>query len=285
MKLSVFTVVTPDLSPEELAQAAKEAGIEGIEWRYKEIPAEAREETPSFWRRNLCSIDPQSPEEALDRFAKAASGNGLQSIAVMPYLTPGDLEGTEKAMQAARRLGASAIRVGVPAYDRSKNYNDLFEEELRYLQGVEELARQYGVKGLVETHHHTIAPSAGLAHRLVSRFHPDFIGVLLDPGNMIHEGYENFRLGLELLGPYLAHVHVKNTGWRQGSRRENGTQSWHAYWAPVSGGIVDWKQVLADLAAAGYDGYLGLEDFSGTFGSRELLRVYGEEMRSLLAGL
>jgi sugar phosphate isomerase/epimerase len=102
---------------------------------------------------------------------------------------------------------------------------------------------------------------------------------------MIHEGYENFRLGLELLGPYLAHVHVKNTGWKPESRRENGTREWSSYWEPVSGGIVDWKQVLADLAAVGYDGYLGLEDFSGTFGSRELLKVYGQDMKELLAGL
>ncbi|AEI45812.1 sugar phosphate isomerase/epimerase family protein [Paenibacillus mucilaginosus] len=285
MKLSVFTVVTPDLTPEELAQAAKEAGIEGIEWRYKEIPAEAQEEPPSFWRRNLCSIDPRSTEEELDRFAKAASGHGLRSLSVMPYLTPGDLEGTEKAMKAAKRLGASAIRVGVPGYDRTKNYNELYEEEIAYLHGVEELARRYKVKGLVETHHRTIAPSAGLTHRLVSRFDPAAVGVLYDPGNMIHEGYENFRLGLELLGPYLAHVHVKNTGWKPESRRENGKREWSSYWEPVSGGIVDWKQVLADLAAVGYDGYLGLEDFSGTFGSRELLQVYAQDMKELLAGL
>ncbi|MCZ8519670.1 MULTISPECIES: sugar phosphate isomerase/epimerase family protein [Paenibacillus] len=285
MKLSVFTVVTPDLTPEELASAAKEAGIEGIEWRFKEIPADAGDEQPSFWRRNLCSIDPQSTETELDRFAKAAAEQGLRTVSVVPYLTPGDLEGTEQVLRAAKRLGAASIRVGVPGYDRSRNYNDLFEQEIQYLHGVEELARQYGVKCLVETHHHTIAPSAGLAHRLVSRFDPEHIGVLFDPGNMVHEGFENFRMGLELLGPYLAHVHIKNTGWKPGNRREDGSQSWTSYWEPVNGGVVDWKQVLGDLKSVGYDGYLGVEDFSGKFQSRELLKTYGEEIRSLLAGL
>ena len=52
MKLSVFTVATPDLQPEELAKAAADAGIEGIEWRFKEIPEEVAGEKPSFWRHN-----------------------------------------------------------------------------------------------------------------------------------------------------------------------------------------------------------------------------------------
>lgn len=215
MKLSVFTVVTPDFTPEELASAAKEAGLDGIEWRFKEVPEEAKGEKPSFWRNNLCSIDPKASDEEIARFDRAAKENGLESLSVTPYLTAGDLEATERVLQVAQKLGAKMIRVGVPGYNRSKNYNELFDVAVRYLEGVEPLAKKYGVKCLVETHHHTITPSAGLAHRLVSKFDPNHIGVLFDPGNMIHEGYENFRMGLEPLGPYLAHVHMKNTGWKK----------------------------------------------------------------------
>ena len=45
----------------------------------------------------------------------------------------------------------------------------------------------------------TISCSAGLAHRLVNGFDPDHIGVLFDPGSMVHEGYESYRMGMELL--------------------------------------------------------------------------------------
>ncbi len=200
MKLSVFTVVTPDLTPEELAAAAKEAGIEGIEWRFKEIPEEARHEEPSFWRHNRCSIDPAAPDEELERFRKAAADNGLTAVSVTPYLQCGDLEATEHVMRVAKKVGASTIRAGVPGYSGKENYNALFDKAVEYLHGVEELSRTYDVKALVESHHMTIAPSAGLCHRLVSRFNPDHIGVLYDPGNMVHEGYENFRMGMELLG-------------------------------------------------------------------------------------
>lgn len=282
MKLSVFTVVTPDLTPEELAAEAKAAGLDGIEWRFKEIPEEAAEEAPSFWRRNLCSIRPDSPPEEWLRFRRITEGNGLQAVAVNPYLNVEDLQSTERAFQAAHTLGAGMIRVGVPAYDKSVPYPVLFEKTVAYLRVVESLAQTYGVKGLVETHHNTIAASASAAYRLVSHCDPERIGVLFDPGNMVYEGFENLRMGMELLGPYLAHVHIKNAGWTRKGVREDGTAAWHADWFPLNEGNIDYRSVIGDLKAVGYNGYLGLEDFSGQYESRELLHVFAKRMRELL---
>ncbi|SMF88682.1 Sugar phosphate isomerase/epimerase [Paenibacillus uliginis N3/975] len=279
MKWSVFTVATPDLNPEELAAAAHEAGVEGIEWRFKEIPEDVLQEGPSFWRHNRCSIDPRGTEEDWLRFDKVAKEYNLRSIAVVPYLTCGDIEGTERVMKAAKLLGASFIRAGIPGYDRSETYHDLYKQAVRYLESVERLAADYGIKALVETHHKTIAPSAGLAHKLVSHFDSRHVGVLYDPGNMVHEGYENFRMGLELLGPYLAHVHVKNAGYRM-TKSENGRNTeWIGEWVPLSHGIVSWPQVIADLKSVGYDGYLGIEDFSGTYPSKEMLKHFVQQMQ------
>ncbi|MEK8129328.1 sugar phosphate isomerase/epimerase [Paenibacillus filicis] len=282
MKLSVFTVSTPDLTPEELAVAAKEAGIDGIEWRYKDVPAELAGEAPSFWRNNLCSIPEQGGEGVWDRFKTAADAQGLTTLSVTPYLTVGDLEATERVLAAARHIGASYIRLAVPGYNRTRHARELFAEGLAYLKEAAPLCKQYGVKGLLETHHNTIAASASAAYRLVEGFDPDSVGVLYDPGNLVHEGYENYRFGLELLGPYLAHVHVKNAIWRQEGTDQAGAPSWNAGWQPMFQGIVSWAQVIEDLKAVGYEGYLGVEDFSGQFGSKEMLRHYADQIRQLL---
>lgn len=279
MKLSVFTVATPDLQPEELAKAAADAGIEGIEWRFKEIPEEAAGEKPSFWRHNRCSMDPNGTQEEWLKFQQAADKHGRRSLAVVPYLTCGDVEATEKVMQAAKLIGASFIRAGIPGYDRKRNYNELYDQAVRYLHEVQDLAAAYGVKAVVETHHLTIAPSAGLTHRLVSHFNPQHIGVLYDPGNMVHEGYENYRMGLELLGPYLAHVHVKNGGYRKTAAEDGTSAAWSGEWVPLDQGAVPWKQVIQDLQSVGYEGYYGIEDFSGTFESREMLLRFAEQMK------
>ncbi|WP_028559426.1 sugar phosphate isomerase/epimerase family protein [Paenibacillus pinihumi] len=283
MKLSVFTVATPDLTPEQLAAAAKEAGLDGIEWRFKEIPEEAKDESPSFWRNNLCSLSPFEDESGWARFKQASAASGLENVSVTPYLTAGDLEATEKVLQAASYLGASIIRLGVPGYNRTESFNSLFQKEREYLKAAESLCKQYGVKGVIETHHVTISPSASAAYRLVEGLDPDWIGVLYDPGNMVHEGFENYRMGMELLGPYLAHVHIKNAGWfKQDEPGSAGESIWGSKWVGLIDGIVPLRQIVEDLRAVHYEGYLGLEDFSGQFASIPMLNNYVQYMKRLL---
>ncbi|WP_274366192.1 sugar phosphate isomerase/epimerase family protein [Paenibacillus thermotolerans] len=276
MRLSVFTVSVPDLTPAQLIAAAKEAGLDGIEWRYTKVPDSVKHEAPSFWGNNRCTLDPNSDEAYFTALGEEVRSSGMATTALAPYLSAGDAEGTERAMIHAKAMGASMIRVGVHRYDRSRSYNELFESQLQYLQEVQRLSRLYGVKGVIETHHVTIAPSASLAHRLVESFDPDHVGVLYDPGNMVHEGYENFRLGMELLGPYLAHVHVKNAGWFRNSEGR-----WECRWQPFAEGWVDWKQVLRDLKAVHYEGGYGVEDFSGTLESRAMLAQFADWFRTL----
>ncbi|MGN7412374.1 sugar phosphate isomerase/epimerase family protein [Paenibacillus sp. SAF-068] len=289
MKLSVFTVATPDLNAEELASAAASAGIDGIEWRFRGIPEDAISEEPSYWRNNRCSVDPSRWQEQVPVFREAASGQGRKSIALVPYLNCGDISATEQAFQAAAGLGASMMRVGVPGYDRKTRYPELYRKAVNYLSEVQDLAKQYNIKAIVETHHQTIAPTASLAYRLVQSLDPQHVGVLYDPGNMVHEGYENHQMGLELLGPYLAHVHVKNAGWFEpevkDSQKANVTENssrvalntaWKCHWTPLTEGIVDWVQMVRDLRAVGYDGYYGIEDFSGALDSKAMLQHFAD---------
>lgn len=284
VKLSVFTVSVPDLTPRELGAAAVSSGIEGIEWRFKGIPDDALEESPSYWRHNRCSIDPEKWEEDIIECVDVALTYNLKSIALVPYLDCKDIVATELAFKAAARLGASMVRVGVPGYYRSKSYQDLYKTAIQYLSQVQELAEQYQIKALVETHHMTIAPSASLAYRLVETFDPKHVGVLYDPGNMVFEGYENYRMGLELLGPYLAHVHMKNAIWspRKGNKHtEIEYTQWEGEWAPMDQGIVPWLEVMQDLHDVGYDGYVGLEDFSGIYDSKKMLQLNADLFRLL----
>jgi sugar phosphate isomerase/epimerase len=204
----------------------------------------------------------------------------LTTIALTPYLTCGDIPATELAMKHAHRLGASLVRVGVPWYNRNENYNHMFAQAITYLEVVEDLAKKYNVKALVETHHMTIAASASLAHRLVQRFNPNYVGVLFDPGNMVYEGFENYRMGLELLGEHLAHVHIKNAGWFQSEGDRD--KLWSARAMPMDQGMVDWKQVLHDLKSVGYTGWYGVEDFSGLHSSKEMLVFYTKWFKALL---
>jgi sugar phosphate isomerase/epimerase len=155
------------------------------------------------------------------------------------------------------------VRVNAPRYDRTRSYRELFDVTTGHLREVETLARTYGVQADLEIHMGNIMPSAGLAHRLISPFDPELIGVIYDPGNMIHEGYENWRMGMQLLGPYLHHVHAKNAVWEPMGTLADGTVAWQCSHYAMRRGIANWHQIMDDLKAVGYDGWICFEDFSG----------------------
>lgn len=266
MKFAVFTVMLPDLTPAEAARELADAGYDGVEWRVTYTPAEAQGQPPSFWGANRCTFAPTAEEGA--RAGKLAAEAGLAIPTLGTYIAVGDLDAVEQALAFAQAAGAPALRVGAARWDGSAAYSALLDQTRRFLQDVEAMVRRAGVKALVEIHHGTIAASASLAQRLVEGRDPERIGVIYDAGNMVYEGYEDHRLGLELLGPYLAHVHVKNAAYD--CPAAGGV--WAPRWSPLEDGVVDFAALFAALRGVGYDGWVAVEDFSRARPSRAALR-------------
>ena len=275
MKVGAFTVSLPDLTPDEAVREIKDAGYDGVEWRVTHVPEELRSDESSFWGNNLCTLEP-TVEEAR-RARRLSEEAGLEIPGLGTYVALGDLEAAHEAMRFAVTAGVPQVRVGAGAPD-GRPYEELFDAAREFLAGVEDLARSHGVKALIEIHHKTICPSASLAQRLVSSFDPGLVGVILDPGNMAQEGFEDYRIGAELLGPYLAHVHIKNSAFE----RPAGGGVWEPRWAPLEDGVVDFGQVFEALEHVGYDGWLVMEDFSSARPSREALRHNLGFVRDLL---
>lgn len=260
--------MTPEWTPEELLENMSEQGYTAVEWRYKSIDPELKTAEPSFWGNNRCTITPDMSDQYLNELRQKAMNLQISTLSINPYLSCGDLKETENVLKVAQKLGAQMIRLGVPTYDGSQHYQDLFEKARHYIQEAEMLCKQYGIKGVIETHHGTIAPSASLALHLIEGCNPDHIGVLYDPGNLVHEGYENHRIALQLLGEYLAHVHVKNAKWITDGQR------WQVEWERVDRGVICWDEVFRDLKEVGYNGYLGIEDFSRAFPPVQVLEFH-----------
>ncbi|RIX52767.1 sugar phosphate isomerase/epimerase [Paenibacillus nanensis] len=288
MKYAVFTVMIPDCPPDRSVKLLKEYGYHGVEWRFTNNDPSRSAEQPSFWGNNLSTIAASSSEEELRAVRALMDEAGLEAPNLASYIQSGDVAATERAMKAAKILGAPSIRVGVPNYDRSRHYEDLFREARAYLAEAEKLSSEYGVKAMIEVHHGNIACSASLARRVVDGFDPAKIGVIYDPGNMVHEGYEQYKMGLEALGPYLGHVHVKNAVWKRTDAPVpdvaggNHEPVWKSEWGPLREGAVHWPTVIADLKAIGYDGWLSFEDFSGSAATETLLRDNIAYIRSLV---
>ena len=261
MKVGVFTVMLPDLTPEEAAAASKVAGYDGVEWRVARVPENVRNDPPSFWGNNRCTF---APTEAEARRARVITEQaGLETPNIGSYIGLGDLTEVEAAIRFATILGCPHFRVGFGNFEGG--YEKHFADARAFLADVIALAKPAQLKPLVEVHHQTIVPSASLTHRLVSSFSSDDVGVIHDAGNMVREGFEDYRLGLELLGDYLSEVHIKNAAFEP----QKGV--WQGRWAPLRSGVVDFAALFRALKSIGFDGWLVLEDFSQARPSREVL--------------
>ena len=284
MRFAVFTVGLPEFTPEEAVAELREIGYDGVEWRVTDQQPSA-DGQPGFWAGNHCTLPLASFVEDAPRIRTLTEEAGLAMPVVGAYATCQDLPAVERVMQGAAALGASAVRVNVPKYDGSAPYLRLRDRALSEYREVAELAKQYGVRALVEIHHGNLTPSASAAAAFLGNFDPRYVGATHDAGNMVHEGYEQYRLGLEVLGPYLAHVHLKNARWEAVGTRPDGSTEWRASWAPITKGVVDMAALFRALRAVGYDGWVSFEDFSTEQPLRQRIRDNLAYIKQVAAGV
>ncbi|MFF4600947.1 sugar phosphate isomerase/epimerase family protein [Amycolatopsis sp. NPDC001319] len=272
MRLGICSVCLPDLTPDEAVGFVREAGYAGIEWRVARPRQEGGE--PSFFGYNRCSVAPTQAE--VSRAVRLSEAAGLEVIGLDTYLDTGDVTGAAKAFDLAASAGAPWIRVRAPWRD-GRPYRELLAEARDFFALLAKSARRHGVRALLEIHQRSIAPSASLAQRLVGEFDPQWIGVIYDAGNLAIEGYESHALALDLLGPHLAHVHLKNVAYARPA--EGGP--WTPDWSALDNGVVDVPGLLEALDDARYTGWVSVEDFSTTRTPTATARFDADLLREL----
>ncbi len=260
MKYAVFTVSTPAYAPDEAARKIKEVGYDGIEWRVMDDDTSI--EPPSFWSGNKATLPLTGFVGDAPKWGEMTVAAGLDMPAIATYVKCHDTEQAEAAIAGCAALGAPALRIQVPHYDGSESYATLWDTSIRQYAEIAEMARHHGVKVLVELHHRTIIASASAARAFLDGLDPEHVGAIHDAGNMVIEGWEHPRAAFEILGPYLAHVHMKNARWTPGETLHDGTVTWESSFCPIPEGIADVRTVVRSLRQVGYDGWITFEDFS-----------------------
>ncbi|GIX08240.1 MAG: hypothetical protein KatS3mg115_2643 [Candidatus Poribacteria bacterium] len=135
MQFAVFTVSQPETTPEEAMEQLVRIGYAGVEWR---ITVDRDQVGPSgvLEGETVAPSRADWEDEAFQRVAERMREHGLRCPNLGTYLSHSDLEGIERMMQVARIFGSPSIRVGVPRYDGSRPYPELFSETVaRYERG------------------------------------------------------------------------------------------------------------------------------------------------------
>lgn len=291
MKYGVFSVSMPEYNPEETLKILKELGYDGVEWRVTNIPKEVPENIPferRYWGNNKSTIEIDTIEEKAEELKALCDSYGIEIFSLTTYLAPADYEKVEPVLRAAQKMGVKKIRVFPPSYqptDTQKPYQELMYESKAYMKKLEAMGRKYGVKILSEIHMNNLNASPSAAYRLVEGCDPNYVGVIFDPGNMVNEGYEDYQKSFELLGPYIAHVHVKNAVLVEDGRDELGSKKWSRQQAPLWDGMADLRELFRVMKKYGYDDTVSVEDFSNEQPTYEKLKANIEYIKKLAASV
>ncbi len=237
----------PGLTFDQNLQRVRQAGYTGIELSLAGFFGEER-------ARPLAESELPALLEGARRCGDAARAAGLEVIGFVPaYFCLSYFEAPvfEPYYRLAAALGAPALRVFGTLYDRKAGYRALLDKTHAMLRTLLGYGARHGVRSLLELHHGTLNESCSGAWRICREYDPRLIGVIHDPQNMVLAGRETWRMGIEILGDYLAYVHCKDSIY---TRNAQGAWAWSL--VHPGEGLVNWPQFVQALKETGFQGWL-----------------------------
>jgi sugar phosphate isomerase/epimerase len=277
MKYSVFSVATPEWTPEQAAHELADLGYDGIAWR---ITDQQTADVPDFWIGNKSTWPLTGLEESLPLMRQLADETGIEIAALYGYAGWSDRSALDRFLAAGAELGVATCRfVGSGSKTKSgprpqlgrAPYDDLFDETRRDFAWIANRAAHYGVRAVTPLHHEWVNSSASAARRLLADLDPAAIGIIADYGHLAIEGAEDTLAGLQILGPYLDSVMLKNFSWVATVTRDDGTVVWEYVPSTLREGRVDIPNVMAALNAVGFDGWITIAEVAGDLPQKERL--------------
>lgn len=272
MKFGIQAKIFGDLSLAENLERIKEAGYNGVEWNWGVVDAPEglimKEDIPKI-KSAAKKIEKLSREFILEPIS--LTPGILPNFAEEPDILKIHFEGIkESRAKFLRMFGPVYVGILKPTnkyqayYDGKKDFHTLAKDFQKHLEVLVKLAEEFKLKVLFETHDGYLPTSFSGFYLFLKDHNPDHIGILLDPENMVREGMENWRMGMEMLYPHIGYLHCKNMGWERGDGKSppQHMKNWKAVHLSLSDGIVDWPQIIYFLKKMGFSNYLVDEDYS-----------------------
>jgi sugar phosphate isomerase/epimerase len=241
MRNVLFTKLFEARPIDEIGQAANELGFDGID----------------LLIRSGFSVVPDDAATQIPQAVEKLKQHGQSVPMATTDLTDPQAFPAEQVLQACADAGIGLIRLGYWKYDGSTPYEQVREAARKQLDQLTTLAEKANVTLAIQLHGGTIHASGASTRALLEDRDPRRIAAYPDPGNQaVQSGREDWRLTLDLLGPWLVAVGVKNGGWFPAGIDETGQRRWQSDWLGLADGMVPWADILTHLAGREFDGLL-----------------------------
>ena len=236
--LCMFSKPVPQLSWQELAQAAKRAGFGGIDLTV---------------RNELGHVMPERAAEDLPKAVAAIRAEGLEVPMITSELTRGDDPTARPILSTAAKLNIPYFKPGYYHYKFVDVRKEL-EEAGTQFRGLIEVAKQYGVQAGYHNHSGNVGAQVWDMARVMDTIDPKAAGYYYDLLNATMEGgASGWRIDANLVMPRLKMLGAKDFYWVKDEKR-----GWHGKSCPIGEGMCHWPQLLKTVAAANFHGPISL---------------------------
>lgn len=275
MRLIMFSKMLQEFPVPEAARRVRDLGFEGVDLTV----------------RPGGHVEPDGAGRALPEAIRAIRDQGLAVPMITTAITTADPL-AEQTVEAAVHEDIRLLKLGYWMAPPGKLAESI-DRARAELDGLARLAERYQVAFAIHNHSGPgfVNCQPAIIWTLLRDRDPRHICAYFDPGHAAVEGgHGGWRQALELLGPAIRIVAVKDFGWKAEPAQPKA--KWRDQQVPLRDGIVPWDEAFRRLRALGYDGPVSLHsEYKGPHSWRdlatpELIRQTADDLafvRSLLA--
>jgi len=229
-------------SADEVAQAAKEMGYDGVDITVRPYPGH---------------VNPARVAQDLPPFVKTIRSYGLEVVTITCPIQDADSPYAESILQTASELGIHHYWWGTFRYDQTKPIKAQLEALKPRVAKLAALNAKYGMTAMYHTYAGSRMVGAAVWDFLsvLSGFDPALVGFHYDIGHMtIAGGNGTWLTSLHAAAPYIRGVSVKD-----GLLERTAQGEWRVRWVPLGEGMVQLPEFVAALKQIGFSGPIEIQ--------------------------
>jgi len=197
-------------------------------------------------------IEPERVAEELPAALATIHKARLATPMVTSHIVDPATPHAERVMTALKKAGITRYRWDGFKYDPKRSIPAQLKEIKPRVRDLAAMNKQYGLCAMYHTHSgvNRVGASMWDLYMLLEDLSPDQVSVNLDSGHATVEGgFGGWIHTARLLGPFTRGIALKDFLWQKDAKG-----AWRPGWCAFGQGMVDFKQFLTIVKAAGFAG-------------------------------
>lgn len=195
--------------------------------------------------------------DSLPAFVETMRQSGLELHFATAGFMPDELIADPTPLAILADNGIREFRMGYFHCGKGQSPAEAIADARRQMEQLAELCRTHDVRAVYQVHHGMLIPGPWAVWHVVKDLPARHIGVMLDPGNQVFEGWDNWHRSAALLGENLTAMGIKDAGiYRDADPADpSENKGWRrCLEVTLDEGLVNWYEVARALKDHAFNG-------------------------------